>query len=150
MLEKFRKCRDQNGSTGVLLTDLSKAFDCLIHDLLIAKLDAYGLSYNALTLIYSYLSNRLQRVRVNSNYSSWSNIIYGVPQGSILGPLLFNIYLCDLFIFSGDSNMANYADDNSPFACTKDMESVMLQIESDSKTLLKWVSNNGQIQINFI
>lgn len=143
MLEKFRKCRDHNGSTGVLLTDLSKAFDCLIHDLLIAKLDAYGLSYHALKLIYSYLSSRRQRVRVNSNYSSWSEIIFGVPQGSILGPLLFNIYLCDLFMFFTDSNIANYADDNSPFACSTDTDLVMSKLETDSKDLLVWVSNNG-------
>ena len=70
MLEKWRKCLDNKGYTGVLLTDLSKAFDCLIHDLLIAKLNAYGFHYNSLKLIYSYLSNRLQKVRVNCSYSS--------------------------------------------------------------------------------
>ena len=68
MLEKWRKCLDNKGSTGVILTNLSKAFDCLIHDLLIAKLNAYGFDYNSLKLIHSYLSNRLQRVRVNSSY----------------------------------------------------------------------------------
>ena len=143
MLEKWRKCLDNKGSTCVLLTDLSKAFDCLIHDLLLAKLNAYGFHYNSMKLIYSYLSNRLQRVRVNCSYSSWNEIIYGVPQGSILGTLLFNIYLSDLFMFCKDSDIANYADDNSPFSCNKDIESVILQLEKDSNILLTWVSNNG-------
>ena len=79
MLEKWRKCLGNKGYCGILLTDLSNAFDCLIHDLLIAKLNAYGLEYNSLRLIHSYLTDRLQRIRINSMYSSWSNILYGVP-----------------------------------------------------------------------
>ena len=70
MLEKLRQCLDNKGSTGILLTDLSKAFDCLVHDLLIAKLHAYGFEYNAIKLIYSYFNGRYQRVRINSTYSS--------------------------------------------------------------------------------
>ena len=143
MLEKWKNCLDHKGNTGVLLTDLSKAFDCLNHDLLIAKLHAYGCDFNSLKLIYSYLTNRFQRVRVNSSYSLWSEIIYGVPQGSILGPLLFNIYLSDLLMFCENSNIANYADDNSPFSCNTNIESVISQLESDSNILLEWVKNNG-------
>ena len=143
ILEKWRRCIDNNGSAGILLTDLSKAFDCLVHDLLIAKLEAYGLDYNSLKLIYSYLSNRFQRVRVNSSYNSWSEIIFGVPQGSILGPLLFNIYLADLFVICDKSNIANYADDNSPYACAGDECSVIVQLQNDSKALLRWFANNG-------
>ena len=143
MLEKWRTSLDKKGCSGVLLTDLSKAFDCLSHDLLIAKLAAYGFDYNSIKLLYSYLTNRHQRVRLNSNYSTWSEIITGVPQGSILGPLLFNIYLSDLFLFTQDSDIANYADDNSPYACNTDYISVITQLEKDSKTLLEWVSNNA-------
>ena len=142
MLEKWKKAVDMKGCAGALLTDLSKAFDCISHDLLIAKLAAYGFHLNALRLLHSYLSDRYQRVRVNSNYSSWSGIICGVLQGSILGPLLFNIYLSDLF-FPLDSDIANYADDNTPYATSNDIESVIKRLESDSIILFQWIGNNG-------
>ena len=143
LLEKWRISSDNKQSSGILLTDLSKAVDCLSYDLLIAKLNAYGFNYKSLQLIYSYLTNRYQRVRINSSYSTWSEIINGVPQGSILGPMLFNIYLSDLFLFTNDSDIANYADDNSPYATGTNMNSVMEKLENDSKALLKWVSNNS-------
>ena len=71
---------------GVLLTDLSKAFDRVNHELLIAKLHAYGLENSSLRLIHSYLNNRPQRVRIDNEFSTWSDIKGEVPQGSILGP----------------------------------------------------------------
>ena len=142
MLEKWRVSLDNGGCSGVLLTDLSKAFDCLAHDLLIAKMAAYGFDQNATKLIHSYLTNRRQRVRINSNYSTWSEIITGVPQGSILGPLVFNVYLSDFFLFIEESDVANYADDNSAYACKEDIHSVIKQLEKDSRTLLEWVTNN--------
>ena len=70
MLERWKRCLDGKGSAGILLTDLSKAFDCLIHDLLITKLNAYGFDYDSIKLLYNYLTGRFQRVRMNSNYSS--------------------------------------------------------------------------------
>ena len=142
MLEKWKQCIDKGGSSGALLTDLSKAFDCLSHDLLIAKLKAYGFSYEALELIYCYLSTRSQRVRINSHYSAWSEIISGVPHGSILGPLRFNVYLSNLFMFIGDSSNANYADDTTPYALGKDLNSVISKLEDDSLRLFDWLRNN--------
>ena len=84
--------KDNSKMFGALLADLSKAFDCLDHELLIVKLNAYGFSLTALKLVYNYLSNRKQRSKINSAYSSLLEILFGVPQGSILGPLLFNIF----------------------------------------------------------
>ena len=101
---------DNKKSFGALLTDLSKAFDCLSHDLLIAKLNAYGFNMSALRFVHSYPKNRMQRTKVNSEYSSWEEIMFGVPQG----PLLFNIFTCDLFFIMENIDTASYADDNTP------------------------------------
>ena len=93
MLARFRKALDGNNKFGALLTDLSKAFDCLNHELLIAKLNAYGFDHASLRLISSYLSKRKHRTEFNNSFSDWADIYTGIPQGSILGPLLFNIYM---------------------------------------------------------
>ena len=96
MLEKWKSTTENKKLFGALLTDLSKAFDCLSHEFLIAKLNAYGFNMSALRFVHSYLKYRMQRIKINSEYSSWEEILLGVPQGSILGPLLFNIFLCDI------------------------------------------------------
>ena len=94
----------------MLLTNLPKAFDYLRHDLLIAKLAAHGFDQPSLCFIFSYLSDRTQRTKVNNAYSSYTDIKYGVPQGSILGPLLFNIDICNLFFWDYKCDIASYAD----------------------------------------
>ena len=87
MLEKWKNAVDKRKVFGALLTGFSKAFDCLYHELIIAKLNAYGFNLPALKLMHSYLSYRKQHIKVNHAYSSWDEILFGVPQGSILGPI---------------------------------------------------------------
>ena len=142
MLEKWRKALDNRKLAGALLTDLSKAFDCLNHELLIAKLNAYGFDHASLEFIYSYLSDRKHRTKINNSLSTWAEIISGIPQGSILGPLLFNIYLNDIFFFVDEGSLANYADDNTPYAIDSNIDRLMDRLTHDTSTLIKWFNDN--------
>ena len=112
--------------------DLSKAFECLSHGLIIAKLAAYGLDNTALKLIFSYLKNRKQCVRINNPYSNFENVITGVPQGSIVGPLLFDFSINDLFSFNESSSIHNFADDNTFSSCVNTISDPINKLESDS------------------
>ena len=142
MFEKWKKLVDNGGVFGALLTDLSKAFDCIPHDLIIVKLESYGFHIDALKLIQNYLSNRKKRVEINDTYSSWKDIFYGVPQGSILGPLLFNIHLCDLFYFLKDLDIASHADDTTIYTVNEKKGSVISALETSSSLLFGWFNNN--------
>ena len=139
---KNKKILDNNENCGLLLTDLSKAFDCVKHDLLIAKLHAYNFHYDALLLINSYLSDRKQRTKINSSFSTWHDIFVGVPQGSNLGPLLFNIYVNDIFYIITNVDIANFADDNSPYTSDNNMADVIKTLEQDSNKLYMWYRFN--------
>ena len=127
--------------------DLSKAFDCLPHDLVVQKLCAYGLSESACTLIHSYLSERRQRVKIGQNHSNWMETKKGVPQGSILGPLIFNIFMNDIFYFIEQSTLYNYADDNTLSFNHKNSETLKAVIETESNILIEWFNFN-QMQAN--
>ena len=164
MLEKWKKAVDTKNVFGALLTDLSKAFNCLRHDLVVAKLNPNGFSLLALNLFQNYLAKRKQRTKIIYSYSTWSDILFGVPQRSILGSLLFNTFLRDLFRIVKDVNIASYADDNALYdsiiitimwvtkcfiiisiACNIIITHILwliLSIQNSSKKLFQWFSDN--------
>ena len=117
LLEKWMRSIDRGKAFGALLTDLSKAFDCLNHDFLMAKLNENGFSLPSLRLIHDYLSNRKQRTRINNSYSTWMEIVFGVPQKSILVLILFSFFLADLFFIVNGTDIADYADHKCTCYC---------------------------------
>lgn len=114
---------------SAFFTDLSKAFDCIYHKLLITKVCWYGVTPISLKLIFSYLSNRTQGVKVNNSYSKKSEIKYGVSQGSVLALLLFNIDLIDLLLEWEDHNISSYSDDTTPYSYAQDISSVISKLQ---------------------
>ena len=116
--------------------------DSLNHKLLIAKLHAYGFDEDSLKLTCIYLTFRKQRTKVNNSFSARRDIKSGVSQESILGPLLFNIFLNDLFLFLPETDIVNYADDNTPYTINKDTIKIIKKLESDTTNLNIWFQSN--------
>ena len=142
MLEKWKKAVDNGEYVSALFLDLSKAFDTINHDLLLAKLKAYGFSPNALKLMHSYLNNRKQQVQINNKFSSESTVIAGVPQGSIDGPLLFNLFINDCIIFIQHCTLSNCDDDNNLFSMGKNKDEIKNILSSDFRVVNDWFYEN--------
>ena len=147
LLQAWQEELDKSGFVGTILMDLSKAYDCLPHDLLVAKLEVYDIDKTGLNLIYNYLSNCKQRTKINSWYSDWYDIVRGVPQGSILGPLLFNLFINDLFLFIERTNICNFADDNTIYSCQNDLKTILEDLRYDMVTSLRLFKENS-VKIN--
>ena len=122
MLEKWKKALDKEENMSAIFMDLSKSFGTINHGLLLAKLKAHGFSKETLNFMCSYLKNRRQTVQTNNKLSSLKEVIAEVPQGSIDGPLLFNLFVNDLFLFICFNTLSNYADDNNLFATGTDIQ----------------------------
>ena len=145
MLEIWKKVLDKGGYICAIFMNISKAFDTLNHDLLIAKLGAYGFETDALRYMKSYLKNRKQRVGVNKIFSEWERITTGVLQDSILGPLLFNIFLNDLFLFVSNASLINYADDNSLYTFGDNLKKNKDDLQRSFDTVHQWFYENYMV-----
>ena len=142
-VENWRKSLGNKGFSGAILMDLSKVFDTLNHDLLIAKLHAYGFQDGTLKLLHSYLSKRWHRTKVKTSFSSWEELIKGAPQGSVVGPVLFNLYLNDLFYLPDFTEAYNFAGDATFHACDNDLNNLIKRLQHDIFLAIEWFETNN-------
>ena len=123
--------------------DLCKAYDYLPHDVMVGKLEAYGISKESLQLISDYLSYSKQMTKIGSVYGDWANVIRGIPQGSILGPLLFNIFINGIFLVVEKTDICNFADDNTLYSHGSNLSLILNNLEHDMRNLLYWFKINS-------
>ena len=125
--------------------DLSKAFDCVPHDLLLPKLAAYGIDDNLILYLHTYLLNRKQYVCINNILSEFNKVISGVPQGSIVGHILFNCFFNDFYYFIKNANVHNFADDNTLTTFAQNVKTLISVLESESNIAIDWFETNKMI-----
>ena len=142
LTDDWRRALDEKKEAGVVAIDLSKAFDCICHNLLLAKLKAYGLQEPALQLLRSFLHDRKQRVICNNTCSSWSLLQCGVPQGSLLSPLLFNIFMNDMNESVSVSSLRLYADDTTEYMADESPLVLQHVLNQDIEKLSTWLNYN--------
>ncbi len=142
VIDSWKNALDSNKFAGTILIDLSKAFDCVPHGLLITKLKAYGLTDDACKFMSSYISGRFQRVRLSNEKSSWEPLLKGIPQGSGLGPIIFNIFNNDIFYFIEKCDFINYADDDTLSKVSSSIDALMEALKHDSKIAIEWFHHN--------
>ena len=142
LLQAWQEELDKSGFVGTILMDLSKVYDSLPHELLVAKFEAYSIDKNGLNLIHNCLTNRKQRTKISSSYSECYDIVRGIPQGSILGPLFFNLFINDLFLFIERTNICNFADDNTIYSCNINLQTILKDLKYDMQNILKWFKVN--------
>ena len=142
MIEKWKTILNKKLKVGSIFMDLSKPFDTVDQSLLLSKLNVYGFDNNSLTFVRSYLTNRFQRCNIENHFSNWREITTGVPQGSILGPFLFNIFINDICLLVESSNVCNYAGDNTLFSFGKTFDEVTKKLQNDFLILDEWLFNN--------
>ena len=143
MTEDWRKSLDKNDVIGALMIDLSKAFDNINHEKVCMKLSEYGFSDSAIQLMRSYLFGRKQRVKIGSECSKWNEMQKGVPQGSVLGPLIFNIFMNDIFYVVKHCSLYNYADDNNLCYSNRDIETVQSVLQQEAVNIMDWFQANN-------
>ena len=142
MIDSWLDNVDKGMYTGIILIDLRKAFDTVNHTILLQKLKAHGCSLNSIKWFRSYLSNRQQSVQIKNELSETSSITIGVPQGSILGPLLFTVFINDLPNAVSNGRIDMYADDTTLSVCSTKIDEIEAKLTDDMKDIIKWINKN--------